>query len=76
MAFDNMREEDRTEISTVEEIVNNRDWYACCGFIQRLFVPLNQTPRAVGGSTPLARRTVRAPHRERPKTDRLAINPH
>eukprot|EP00752_Nemacystus_decipiens_P003384 g3131.t1 len=26
VAFDNMREEDRNEISTVEEIVNNRDW--------------------------------------------------
>lgn len=30
VAFDNMREEDRNEISTVEEIVNNRDWHVCC----------------------------------------------
>ncbi|CAN0049795.1 unnamed protein product, partial [Hapterophycus canaliculatus] len=27
VAFDNMTEEDRNKIATVEEIVNNRDWY-------------------------------------------------
>lgn len=27
VAFDNMREEDRNNISTIDEIVNNRDWY-------------------------------------------------